>query len=399
MTLTIPILHLAAARKLLTRLRFERLKLPVLNHILATVDAAGLSLAVTDLDHWLETRLPAVVEPFAHAQVLIPAAALKAATKGDKGAHAHFAFADTPDGPQLTLTVPLGGMNTVSIHHPEPAAEFPARPAAKGRITALPKETFAALAIVAACASTDATRYVLNGVLFTPDDRGMLIATDGRRLVGAPIRFGGRSFILPNTAAHVLVHPDFATRDATIRQPDGDGDDGDDGKSPYAEFRSGPHTLIAREIEGSYPNYRQVIPGGHLAEVTIPETNRAALIAWLRSLTGNRPSVRLSWENPGLLTLTCVDPESNSATIQVPVTVTGTPPVIAFEPIFLASALEIGPALRLIDGMSPGLAIGPGGIYCVLMPQRCDHSVIAAHANNPPPQQQGNPAAAAAAAA
>ncbi|MCF7675290.1 MAG: hypothetical protein K9M97_08085 [Akkermansiaceae bacterium] len=116
-------------------------------------------------------------------------------------------------------------------------------------------------------------------MLFTPEDGGMLIATDGRRLAGAPVRFTGRSFILPNAAAHVLVHPDFATRDATIRQPD-------EGKGSHAEFRSGPHTLIAREIEGSYPNYRQVIPGEFLSEATIPETHRPALIAWLRSLTG-----------------------------------------------------------------------------------------------------------------
>ena len=31
------------ARKLLTRLRFERLTLPVLNHVLATIDNAGLT--------------------------------------------------------------------------------------------------------------------------------------------------------------------------------------------------------------------------------------------------------------------------------------------------------------------------------------------------------------------
>ena len=70
MNLTIAIADLAAARKLLTRIRFERLKLPVLNHVLATVDAAGLSLAATDLDHWLETRLPAVIDPFAPARFL-----------------------------------------------------------------------------------------------------------------------------------------------------------------------------------------------------------------------------------------------------------------------------------------------------------------------------------------
>ena len=81
--------------------------------------------------------------------------------------------------------------------------------------------------------------------------------------------------------------------------------------------------------------------------------------------------MRFDWGRPGPLTLTCVDNDGKSATIQVPVTVQGIPPVIAFEPLFLASALEIGPTLRFIDGMSPLLASGPGGVFCVLMPMRC----------------------------
>ena len=370
MKLTILVSDLIAARKLLIRIHFERLTLPTLSHVLATVDAAGLTLAVTDLDHWLETRIQAVIEPFAPARFLIPAAALKAAVRGDRKSHAHFAFETTADGPTLTLTLSCGGMNVVSVHRAEAAADFPPRLTVSGGVTSLPKETFTALSLVSGCASTDPTRYVLNGVLFLPDDGGLLVATDGRRLAAAPARFGGRQFILPNPAAHVLCHPDFAGRDGTIRQPD-------DGKSPYAEFRSGPHTLIAREVEGNYPNYRQVVPTEFLAEAVIAETHRPTLIAWLKSQTGRSQSVTLSWEQPGQLTLTCVDKDSQSATMNVPVAVTGSPPMIAFEPLYLASALEIGPTLRLIDGLSPLLASGPGGVFCVLMPRRCVAEVVA----------------------
>jgi hypothetical protein len=121
-----------------------------------------------------------------------------------------------------------------------------------------------------------------------------------------------------------------------------------------------------------------VVPTEFLAEATIPETHRAALIAWLRSLTGRSPSVRFNWGRPDPLTLTCEDNGIDSVTIQVPVTIQGIPPVIAFDPRFLASALEIGPTLRFIDGMSPLLASGPGGVYCVIMPQRFDAAIVAA---------------------
>ena len=370
MNLTIPISAIVAARKLLTRIRFERLTLPVLKHVLATIDNAGLTLAVTDLDHWLETRVPATIEPFAPGQFLIPAEALKAATRGDRKSSALFAYTTTPDGIQLTLTIACGGLNVVTGYQPEPAEEFPVRPTVEGRVTAIPKETLQALQIVAGCASTNATRYVLNGVWFSRDDGGILIATDGRRLAGAPARFSGREFILPNPAVHVLAHSDFLAREAAIQQPD-------DPEKPHVQFRSGPHTFIARSIEGNYPGYRHVIPGYLPESVTIPETHRPAVISWLRTLRGRVNSVRLTWEKPGHLTLTHWDCETAAATLQVPVTIEGQPPKMSFDPHYLADALVIGATLHLVDGLNPGKTTDPSGNFCLVMNQRFDEEPAA----------------------
>ncbi len=384
MNITIPVSTIQAARKLLTRIRFERLKLAALNHVLATVDAAGLALAVTDLDHWLETRLPATIDripsEIGTSRFLIPAAALAAAARGDKGSSVRFECPSTPDPdkPLLKLTVTCGGMPVETVYQPEPVSAFPERPVARGRITHAPKETLLALQTVAGCASTDATRFVLNGVLFSPDDGGILIATNGRLLAGAPARFAGQAFILPNAAVHVLGFPDFTGRDAAIQQPD-------DGKAPHIHFRSGPHTLIARMIEGSYPNYRQVVPREFLIDTTIPDTHRPALISWLRSVDGRNASARLTWEKPGHVTLTLRDSGESGATIHVPATISGEgqPPVIAFAPGYLAEALAIGPTLRLIDGISPGMAVDPvSGNFCVLMPCRCVAGVATAEAGD-----------------
>ena len=371
MNITIPVSAIKAARKLLTRIHFERLKLPVLTHVLATIDAAGLTLAVTDLDHWLETRLPATIDhtPPDITRFLIPAAALAAAARGDQGSSVQFECLSTPGNILLKLTASCGRMPVATTYPPEPVSGFPERPAIQGHITTVPKETLLALQTVAGCASTDATRSVLNGVLFSPDDGGTLIATNGRQLAGAPARVTGREFILPNAAVHVLGFPDFTARDAAIQQPD-------NGKGPHIQFRSGPHTLIARTIEGNYPNYRQVIPREFLADATIPETHRPALISWLRSLAGKGGHgnyVRLTWDKPGHLTLTLRDSNATDSHIQVPVSISGEskPPVIAFAPGYLADALTIGPTLRLIDGLSPGMTSDPSGPYCVLMPCRC----------------------------
>ncbi|MEI6607827.1 MAG: hypothetical protein WCP35_21200 [Verrucomicrobiota bacterium] len=119
---TIPVSAIIAARKLLTRIHFERLKLPVLTHVLATIDAAGLTLAVTDLDHWLETRLPASIDRTLPdiPRSLIPATALAAAARGDKGSSVQFecpATAD-PEKPVLKLTVACGKMPVESVINP-----------------------------------------------------------------------------------------------------------------------------------------------------------------------------------------------------------------------------------------------------------------------------------------
>ena len=116
MNILIPILAIQAARKLLTRIRFERLKLPVLTHVLATVDAAGLTLAATDLDHWLETRLPATINPDAPARFLIPAAALTAAVRGDKKSTVRFDTSGTADDPALPVHRGRGGIQGPNCH-------------------------------------------------------------------------------------------------------------------------------------------------------------------------------------------------------------------------------------------------------------------------------------------
>jgi len=114
-----------------------------------------------------------------------------------------------------------------------------------------------------------------------------------------------------------------------------------------------------------------VSPREFLADATIPENQRPALISWLRSMEGKGDSVRLIRKNPGHLTLTLRDSDTAGAQIQVPVTITGQPPAISFQPKFLADALAIGATLHLIDGISPIKTNDPAGGFCVLMPWRC----------------------------
>ena len=136
-----------------------------------------------------------------------------------------------------------------------------------------------------------------------------------------------------------------------------------------------------------YPNYRNVIPGYLPESVTIPETHRSALIAWLRSLKGKSNSVRLTCETPGHLTLTHRDYDTVGATIQVPATTEGELPEIAFDPKYLAVALEIGPTLRLVDKLNPGMVTSPSGNFCLLMNRRFTEETVNVEATSETPLQ------------
>ena len=56
--------------------------------------------------------------------------------------------------------------------------------------------------------------------------------------------------------------------------------------------------------------------------------------------------------------------------LRVSVEIEGNPPPIAFNPRFLADALEIGSTLCLNDEQSPGICRHPSGRLCVVMPMR-----------------------------
>ncbi|CAN5151422.1 hypothetical protein BH23VER1_BH23VER1_32620 [soil metagenome] len=360
----IPIAALQRARTLLSRASFAKCNLPAPSHVLARTDGPDLVLAVSAPDLWLETRIRLPAPPTGPAGFLIPAGALAAAARADRGSTVLLQPTGRRGHRELEIVTVSGGMRTGAMHATADREDFPARPAAGGPATVLPAATMAALQAVAPCASTDGTRQVLNGVLFTPGGGGMLITTDGRRLAGAPAAVPGRELILPNQAARVLGHPDFLGGDVALTLSA-------DEEERLVEFQAGDHVLICRTVEGRYPDYRQVVPREQPHAVTIPEDQRAAICKWLRSQNGRAGSVRLSIGKPGHLTLTQADGGGTTvALITVPVQIQGTPPAISFDPKYLADAIGIGGILGLSDGQDPGMARTPDGRFCVVMPMR-----------------------------
>ncbi len=375
--MNIPSNFIRESIKLLSRVRHPRTTLPVLTHVLATLDATGITLAITDLDRWLETRIDVPPCPLEPESFLIPPDAIKAMRQADRNTDIKLTCKGPRNRRELHLVMVCGGISVESRHPTLEVSELPLRPVIDAEEIRIPARTLESLTAIAACASTDVTRYILNGVLFTPEGGGKLIATDGRRLASAPAEVPPTPFILPNPSVRVLSHPDFTRGDAHVGLQQVN-------ETEWIAIRSGHHILMSKTIEGNYPNYRQVIPHHAPELVSFSPGHRTSVIKWLRGLADHESAVNLSWEKRGHLTLTQRSASDASAVLRVPAEIEGSPPPIAFHPASLADAFEIGSTLCLSDELSPGICRHPSGRFCVVMPMRVTTATSAVQADAAP---------------
>lgn len=150
--------------------------------------------------------------------------------------------------------------------------EFPEELAVATQPVPMP-ETFARRFTEAmGCSSTDATRYVLNGIQLDvsgPKDAGhYLVGTDGRHL------FSANSFTLPVPESVIFPNHKLLLWSRLADQPWALAGE----KNPnntLVRIIAGDWTLTFKTIEGNYPNWRQVVP--HFQQqrttVTMPEEN------------------------------------------------------------------------------------------------------------------------------
>ncbi len=132
--------------------------------------------------------------------------------------------------------------------------------------------------------------------------------------------------------------------------------------------------LVSKLIEGTYPNYRQVIPSDAKERITLQrETFLTAVrrVSLLASEKSNSVKLIFSKSNIDIVANT---PEVGEATESLPVMYQGREFAIAFNPEFLMAPLrnlsEDEIYLDLIDEMSPGVIKIAGPFLCVLMPMR-----------------------------
>lgn len=220
--------------------------------------------------------------------------------------------------------------------------------------------------------STDTTRYVLNGVLLSMEDKSLeMVATDGHRLAQI-IRDGlqpveePQKVVIPRKALHELTR---------LQEPEADSVEVIL-QDTHVVFLIPGTVLIGRLIEGQFPNHHQVIPQPSGSVLTV---NRSELIQSLKrvSLMASDKSkmVKLSLASASL-TLASEDTEIGAAREELAAQYDGEEMETGFNARYLLEAMSAMEteevAVDLSDPLAPGLfePVDGGRYKCVVMPMR-----------------------------
>jgi DNA polymerase-3 subunit beta len=239
--LTLPRKDFEHALKVACDFAAPRTTLPILTNVRLASDGVSLTIYATDLECcWTRTIPLSSGVPVVAA---VYASILYSEVKALETDVAQVRLAI--DNEARTISV----NGRCSIHTSDPE-EFPEPPAIAGPEFSIP-EFPARLKAVEPAISTDQTRYMLTGAQIDFAG-GKIVATDGFRLHHQDIRpvTGALPILLPHRAVKLIIKHGGASA-ITI--------DGTDARK-YISYPLQGGAMIARLLEGNYPDWRNVLP-------------------------------------------------------------------------------------------------------------------------------------------
>jgi DNA polymerase III subunit beta len=223
-------------------------------------------------------------------------------------------------------------------------------------------------------ASTDETRYVLNGVLLSfKNEKLMAVATDGRRLalMEREVEFPKEAevdLVIPSKTVNELVKTLQDQGSLKIQATD------NQVAFEFSQSDSEDMLIVSKLIEGTYPNFRQVIPAQCEERITIERESLLTAVRRVALMTNEKTNSLKLTISKNRVIVSAVTPEVGEAEDTVPVKYAGKEISVAFNPEYLMDPLRNVAAeevfLELTDDLSPGVVKCDGPFLYVLMPMR-----------------------------
>ena len=367
--------HFATGLRQVTNVVSSKPSMPVLNNVLIKAEGDTVVLTTTNLDLGIRCSIKAEVEK--PGEITLPVKNLAALVN---------------TMPQQEITLESGDGQVARIRSGRSdfqrfnglkAEDFPPLPSFvdQHNYELGPQELLNMLRSVSYAQSSDENRYILNSVFFNfSEGKLTLVATDGRRLalISRDMKIDREdegSIILPAKTVSELEK--LLTQGKNVKISFNDRQvafDIEVGEESSGNGLTGSIYLVSKIVEGSYPNYKQVIPKEteHRIkverELMLETVRRVALMT-----TDKQNSVRLKiFDN--CLEISGQSSDFGEAKEPIEVEYDGPEVQIGFNPEFLLSPLsnltkdEI--FFEFKDEMSPGVFKTLDNFLCVVMPLR-----------------------------
>lgn len=343
----------------------SRSSMPILQGVLCEASAGKLNITGSSLDVTVRVAVPVSVQ--SEGRCVIPGKlitdVLRKMPEGAitissaEGAVEVSGQGSGEGGPKFTIRV-------MSVD------DFPSldEPNLDEAVTVSGKKLAAAISQVTVAASTDEARPILTGVQIESEEGGMrLVATDSYRLAvrDLPEVSLSGSGLVPARGLNELERT-VGSEEVQVAIDE-----------RTAVFASDRGILSLRLIDGTFPNYRQLLPDSHPNRMTFDRTQMLEALGRAIIVAEDHIPIKLKLTSTGArLSVQRQDVGGESELIAGAFEGPEEEIDVAFNPTYVkdgVAAIETDEvALEVVDGLKPGLIRGrePGGFQYLLMPVR-----------------------------
>ncbi len=345
----------------------KRNTMPVLNNFLLLAENAGCKITATDLETALQEPVEMSVQE--EGKVCIPAKKLFEIVREMDGeivlesadnqwvkvkcGKSHFRLAGiSPDEYPVWPTIAPADSKTIEID-------------TSTLLDAIEKTLYAA--------GESDTRYVLNGLLFhlKTDNILNVVGTDGHRLalstkvISESLQEDMKLILSRKSVSELRRFLDGESRPAILTI----------GKN-HILFTVGGIQFLTRLIEGTYPNYEQVLPADNNKSIGVGRDAFSRALRIVSILSKERSSAVKVEINPDAMVISTSNPDLGDAKDEIPVNYAGESMVFAFNARYLLDVLGVMESetviLKINEPLSPTILMedGKDDYKCVVMPMR-----------------------------